>query len=180
MVNHFYSDPHFGHYNIIDYALRPYRTSDEMDDALVANYNAVVDPNDVVCWLGDCALGSVEKAKATMGRLNGRRILVLGNHDRTAGVMAGLGFELVMREAVIRISGRTCRLHHYPYAPPRNNSREKRQQHRHPVRRKGEVLIHGHTHTNDKAHDGMIHVGVDAWDYRPVPYEAVAELVRSV
>jgi len=46
-----------------------------------------------------------------------------------------------------------------------------------PVRRKGEVLIHGHTHLKRKLHENMIHVGVDAWDFRPVLYEEIEEMI---
>ena len=51
---------------------------------------------------------------------------------------------------------------------------------RRPPRIKGEVLIHGHTHQPRRRDGNQIHVGVDAWDYAPVPLAAIEALIREV
>jgi calcineurin-like phosphoesterase family protein len=48
VITHFYSDPHFGHTNIIKYCDRPFASVDEMNEELVARYNASVGPDDFV------------------------------------------------------------------------------------------------------------------------------------
>ena len=50
-----------------------------------------------------------------------------------------------------------------------------------PKRVEGKFLIHGHSHKKSKvSEDGfMIHVGVDAWDYRPVPLEAIEDIINK-
>jgi hypothetical protein len=50
-----------------------------MDEALVANWNSVVKPNDKVYHLGDVVIN--KKALKTLGRLNGDKVLIRGNHD---------------------------------------------------------------------------------------------------
>jgi calcineurin-like phosphoesterase family protein len=47
----------------------------------------------------------------------------------------------------------------------------------HPERKKGLVLLHGHTHDRLKVRGNQIHVGVDAWDWGPALYDDVAELI---
>lgn len=91
----FWSDPHFGHRNIIKYCHRPWNsgrdesgetvvTDDDvrrMDDDLVANFNAAVGPDDLTWCLGDFALGDRSRIPELVSRLNGRINLVMGNHD---------------------------------------------------------------------------------------------------
>lgn len=77
----FVSDNHFGHQNILLYEpiARPFATLDEMHEVMIERWNSVVRPNDKVYHLGDFAFGRVNIAFAS--RLNGRKQLVMGNHD---------------------------------------------------------------------------------------------------
>jgi calcineurin-like phosphoesterase family protein len=59
--------------------LRPWDNTEDMDEALVANWNAVVRPKDTVYHLGDVVIN--RRALATIARLNGTKILIKGNHD---------------------------------------------------------------------------------------------------
>lgn len=78
------SDTHFGHRNIITFQndgkpLRPFSSVEEMDETMVKNWNGVVKPKDTVYHLGDVVIN--RKALSTLDRLNGRKILIKGNHD---------------------------------------------------------------------------------------------------
>jgi len=79
------SDTHFGHKGVTQFLrkdgskLRPWDHPDEMDEALVANWNSVVEPRDRVYHLGDVAIN--RRALPILNRLNGRKVLVKGNHD---------------------------------------------------------------------------------------------------
>ncbi len=49
MSNKFYiSDWHYGHANVLAFDNRPFKTIEEMDNALVERWNAVVKPGDTV------------------------------------------------------------------------------------------------------------------------------------
>jgi calcineurin-like phosphoesterase family protein len=52
---YFTADQHFGHAGIIGLCKRPFRSVEEMDEAMIANWNAVVGPDDEVWHLGDFA-----------------------------------------------------------------------------------------------------------------------------
>ncbi len=90
-VRKFYiADTHFRHAKIIECCDRPYASTDEMDNELIRRWNAVVGVGDIVYHLGDFAfgLGDEEAIKNVFSRLNGRKVLVLGNHDfRKNGVV---------------------------------------------------------------------------------------------
>jgi len=111
----FYADPHFGHSNILKYCVRPFGTVDEMNGELIDRYNNVIEDDDTVLWLGDCFFHGTYDG--ILEELNGTKILIIGNHDRSMAAMAKLGFALVLQEAVIDIGGVTCRVNHYPYKP---------------------------------------------------------------
>jgi len=83
----FTSDSHFGHKNILEYEkdARPFKTLEEMHHVLINNWNSVVSKNDIVYHLGDFAFGRHNISIA--GRLNGRKKLVLGNHDTYPSVL---------------------------------------------------------------------------------------------
>ena len=52
----FSADAHYGHKRIIEYCDRPFESVDEMDRALIENWNEVVQPEDDVYFLGDFTL----------------------------------------------------------------------------------------------------------------------------
>lgn len=79
------SDTHIGHVGVTKFLdkngnkIRPYDTVEEMDEALIANWNSVVKPKDKIYHLGDVVIN--RKALATLARLNGDKVLIKGNHD---------------------------------------------------------------------------------------------------
>jgi calcineurin-like phosphoesterase family protein len=180
-VKAFYSDPHFGHKNIIKYAGRPFADVPTMNQGLIDRYNAVIDPDDTVMWLGDCAFMSSKKFKEIMERLNGRKLLIRGNHDHSPGKMVKMGFDLVLDECHMVIADRICRLKHYPYldGEPQDCRHDDRYADRRPPKVDGEILIHGHTHSAIKFYKNMVHVGVDAWNCGPALYEEVEAIIRK-
>jgi len=80
------SDHHFHHRAILDERMavrRPFASIEEHDETLIANWNAAVRPEDTVWHLGDfCYRCPEERAQAIFRRLNGRKFLVRGNHDK--------------------------------------------------------------------------------------------------
>lgn len=74
------ADLHFGHEKIIDYCKRPFKNIFDMNKTLVKNWNKAVRKDDVVFVLGDVALRK-NYVKEYVPKLNGKKILVKGNHD---------------------------------------------------------------------------------------------------
>jgi len=94
------SDIHFSHRNILQYC--PHRVHESftddiksaddleidflielMNEKIISNWNEKVEPDDDVFILGDVAMGKIALAPALIRRLNGRKHLVAGNHDKT-------------------------------------------------------------------------------------------------
>lgn len=80
------SDTHFGHENCCTKfkkadgsPLRPFSCAEEMDEEMVKRWNERVKPNDKVYHLGDVVIA--KRHLATLGRLNGDKVLIKGNHD---------------------------------------------------------------------------------------------------
>ncbi len=96
------SDTHFWHENIIKYCSRPYASVAEMNEDMVAKWNAVVKKDDIVWHLGDFCFGAKEHVKEIVSRLNGRISLVLGNHDHhKPGFYYDSGFHRVYDHPVV-------------------------------------------------------------------------------
>jgi calcineurin-like phosphoesterase family protein len=82
MKNFVISDTHFSHKNIIKYCNRPFQHIDEMNETLIKNWNDVVGKDDRVFHLGDFAFErDLNRLAFLRSRLNGRIILIRGNHD---------------------------------------------------------------------------------------------------
>lgn len=77
---YFIADTHFGHENVIRFCDRPFSSADDMDEAMIANWNARVRGNDTVYILGDMFFRSTN-AEAILQRLRGKKRLIVGNHD---------------------------------------------------------------------------------------------------
>lgn len=57
---------HFNHTNIIRFCSRPFKDVEHMNETLIANWNRVVGPDNIVFHLGDfCLGGSAEWTKDT-------------------------------------------------------------------------------------------------------------------
>jgi calcineurin-like phosphoesterase family protein len=89
------ADHHFGHTNIIAYEGRPFADAGEMDAAMVERWNRVVRPGDTVYHLGDFALASKDRTSELVSALDGRKVLVRGNHDGSTRHMLECGFDEV-------------------------------------------------------------------------------------
>ena len=75
----FIADTHFGDERIIRYENRPFSSADEMDACLIQKWNEKVTEDDTVYVLGDFGADGCERK--ILSSLNGKKYLVLGNHD---------------------------------------------------------------------------------------------------
>ena len=95
-------DLHLGHRNIIKYCNRPFKDVEDMTEQLVKNWNSVVGANDIVYIVGDFALCGKQKIIEITKRLNGRKRLILGNHDGASiNTYREAGFEYVYNHPIV-------------------------------------------------------------------------------
>lgn len=81
----FVADTHFGHWNIVKYCKRNFNSIDEHDKALIDAWNNKVGKDDLVYHLGDFCTWkeSANTLRRYREQLNGKIILVRGNHDKS-------------------------------------------------------------------------------------------------
>lgn len=84
------SDTHWNHANIIQYENRP----QDHKEQIIANWNKVVQPEDLVIHLGDVIMGlnAAENLPSIMATLPGKKILCRGNHDHEKQWGTNVGF----------------------------------------------------------------------------------------
>jgi calcineurin-like phosphoesterase family protein len=193
------SDLHFGHRLVAGKrgfwkhvsADGPPEPDTELHDAtLIATWNATVKPSDTVWVLGDVTLRGFMDVKMSIFRLNGIKHLVLGNHDEGHPAHRGShkklalyrgAFESVHTSESVRLEGQDVLLSHFPYDGD-GKAEDRFVQWR--LRDEGKAIIHGHTHlpgqlTRSKAGSLQIHVGLDAWEMKPVPEAIVMRMLRT-
>lgn len=82
-MNYYISDLHFDHKNIIKFDNRPFSDVEEMNQALINNWNSVIQNNDTVYILGDFCWGKADRWVEILKQLKGQKVLIQGNHDLT-------------------------------------------------------------------------------------------------
>lgn len=130
---------------------RPYATVEEHDRDLVERWNATVNKADTVWHLGDVYFGGKDN-HLILGRLNGIKRLVLGNHD-----VYPRGFYEMYFSKIYGVAEKgECVLSHIPVhslqVGPGNRYRRN---------------IHGHLHSNVLADSRYRCVSVEQTGYRP-------------
>lgn len=170
-MDFFTSDHHFYHKNIIEYCNRPYADLEEMHDDMIAKWNETVGNDDRVYCLGDFSFGNVGQTKDILAQLNGYKILIRGNHDSNGTCKL---FDEWHQNLDFHSEYFTFLLSHYPY---KTDGYEDKRELYTPTSDK--FLIHGHVHNKWNFKGNMINVGVDVWDFYPIPLEYIEESYAS-
>lgn len=194
----FSSDWHCGHAKSIEFDARPFRDLDHMHEVLVNNYNSTVTPSGICYFLGDMSNQQASEFYKIVSRLNGTKILILGNHDR--GVQWGYasGFDAVMYSASLVIAERIVTLTHCPLRgvpreecvnmrgyQPGDNWHGEHKNGRFSLPDFGQMHLHGHIHSRpdkpgSKKIDGrQFDVGCVANNYRPVSQSVIESWVAK-
>ncbi len=166
MKTFFTADYHLGHFNIIAYCNRPFKTLEIMNDTIIKNHNERVKSEDRVFFVGDFCFrnspggkageGTIHKAEFYRKQLNGDIIFIKGNHDRNNSLKTNT------ERVIIRYGGRRiCLVHNPIHADPSY-----------------ELNFVGHVHNNWKfkalsEKSFMINVGTDVWGFKPVNFEEI-------
>lgn len=145
-MNYFISDLHFlcnsqtqaG----INYDNRPFANTEEMNNYILRQWNKKVTNGDTVYILGDVSLrGKNDELVSLVARLNGKKVLIVGNHDDLSDYRYRMLFHDVChyKEVAETVEGKTYKLvlFHYPILMWNG-------QHR------GTILLYGHTHNSSE------------------------------
>jgi calcineurin-like phosphoesterase family protein len=158
------SDTHFFHKNIIQYENRPFQDVEEMNDILIKNWNNIVKKNDKVFHLGDVSFSNKEKTKEIICKLNGYKILIMGNHDKQHPVSwwKETGFNEVYKWPIIY-----CQWYIFSHEPVYLSETM-------PY-----INIHGHTHSKkiESANNSFINVCIEQTQYKPILFK---DLMRKL
>lgn len=157
-ANYIISDTHFNHHNVIKYSNRPFESVEQMNQTLITNWNNTVKKTDTIYILGDFVFGNKESISKTLSQLNGKKILIMGNHDRRIKKnpiwWLNLGFDVV---------------HNYPIV-----YRDKYILSHEPIEDTGRFInIHGHIHDEQIDIGKYINVSVEHWNYTPINLDKI-------
>lgn len=108
------ADWHYGHENILSYDSRPFKTVEEMNEALINNWNNVVSSDDIVYVLGDMFWCKTTDAIEVLDKLNGQKVLIQGNHDRCRDAQFRSKFVEIDEYMEIKDGDKDVVLCHYP------------------------------------------------------------------
>lgn len=167
MKTFFTSDLHLGHIRIIELSHRPFADINEMNETLIRNWNAVVGPGDVVYALGDIFMGQSENAFLRK-RLNGKMILVKGNHDKKDGLLLTAGVDEIHRTLEIELDGYKLYLAHIPVHLPDPSERTYPSDLIPSPPEDYDYFLCGHVHNQWKRRGKTINVGVDVSNFTPL------------
>ena len=175
----FTSDTHFGHQPEFLWKPRGFSSVEEMDEAIIENWNKVVKPNDIIYHLGDTMLNDNVYGLECFKRLNGQIFLIYGNHDSDArknllftelsGKMLGGWYAWLFKYGKLSIY-----MSHYPTLTANYDEKHFNQH---------VLSLHGHTHqrTNwlDPKNPFLYHVGLDSHNNTPVHIDEVITDIRQ-
>ena len=158
----FTSDTHFAHKKIIEYCDRPFSSVEEMDRAIINNWNSIVGKGDDIYHLGDFCFG--DSSKYTR-QLNGCIHLIPGSHDEnTVGWCDPV---VTIKTPIIdEVSGRHIRITMCHYA-----------MRSWPLSHYASWHIYGHHHGKLPPYGLSFDVGVDAWNFSPI---SIFEIQRKM
>lgn len=165
------SDTHFNHANILKYepVSRPFETIEEMNNTIIKNWNSVVAEEDTVYVCGDMFMGRLDKINEILDQLNGKIVLVRGNHDTKNRLEYFKEYGIEVKDIdYISYKGRFFILCHFPIASEEfiNMVRQDNSE---------VILLYGHIHSKaPKGYvDGTYHVGMDTNNLTPISLEQI-------
>lgn len=148
-MEYFISDLHFDHKNILKFERVEFKTIEDHNEFIVASINSVVTKLDTLYILGDIGddLGLIK-------RINGRKILIMGNHDRKSKDLYKEYFDEVYNHPLY--INRRVILSHIPV----------------PVT-SGTLNVHGHLHGSYLDSNNHFNVSAMLINYRPVSSKVI-------
>lgn len=173
---YFTSDTHFHHANIIKYSNRPFADKWEMNEALITNWNSIVQPEDTIYHLGDVSFGDEKETDKIFNRLNGDIKLCYGNHDqvikknkslqdRFSEIREYYELKFTMKDG----TGNMLVMCHFPMVVWNKSHR-------------GSFMLHGHCHGSLKypMQAKIMDVGTDPCKFFPISIKQVEDHMKNL
>lgn len=173
MAIYFTADTHFGHANIIKFCGRPYQNKAEHDEALIDNWNSIINKHDQVYHLGDFGFGRAEELRKIADRLHGSISLIKGNHDKCCSDEIFLRrFNWIKDYHLFQKDKYKIVLFHYAQRTWHFSNH-------------GGMHLFGHSHGNLEPHGLSFDVGVDYVNkifgqYRPISFDEVIQYMSTL
>lgn len=164
------SDTHLNHRNILNFIdeegnrVRPFGSVNEMNEKIIDRWNSVVKPGDKVYHLGDVAFGSKKEFPDLWAKFNGKKRLIVGNHDDIKFMTPY--FDKVMMWRVWMDHGLL-----FSHVPVHQSAFTNN--------RIGLFNVHGHIHSNPTPDGPYFNVSVEAVNYTPIHIETLAQIARE-
>lgn len=195
----FTSDWHVGHEKALTYDEAPFTDLEGKHETLIKRYNACVPDKGICYFLGDMG-NKTEDMHKVITRLQGTKVLLLGNHDKGMNTMYNVGFDAVMYSATIYIGDHRITMSHCPLLGIKREDTslfahngiienwhgETREKHRRSaLQDEGQFHLHGHTHCrkgkaqSQKILDRQYDVGCMGNNYTPVSLSTIESWVMT-
>ncbi len=160
----FIGDLHLDHANIIKYCNRPFKTTKEMNDTIIKNWNNSINKCDVVYFLGDMSYGvGSRKTSYWLNVLNGNIIFIKGSHDRSRKIN-------FYNKVILNYKDKKFLLVHDPKDIPKDWHG---------------WVIHGHHHNNYPREfplinkkNKTINVSAEMLNYKPLSIKELLKLIK--
>ena len=158
------SDTHFFHVNVGRYCNRP----DNWQELIIKNWNDRISPEETVLHLGDFSFGKKSNFDVLTELLNGKMILIRGNHDRLSRTRyESCGVDIYNTPIQVVFSDDTKIIFsHRPIVPVED----------------GWINLHGHIHNSPPPPEGStlrpnhINMSIEVRDYRPWRLSEIIDL----
>lgn len=173
----FTSDLHLFHDRQFVWGPRGFNSIYEMNEAIVKNWNEVVQPEDDVYVLGDLMLNNNEAALSLIKQLKGQIHVVRGNHDTdTRMELYNNCYNIVeiTEGQFLNIKGYHFYLNHFPTFTSNLEKGADLKVHL--------INLFGHTHQKEKFYNQipfMYNVALDAHDNKLVSFEEIIEDIQA-
>lgn len=174
---YFTSDLHFNHDKEFIYKNRGFNSIEEMNNAIIKNWNNTINDSDTVYILGDIMLGLSDESIKLFNKLKGQKKIVLGNHDtsyRAEIYSQAPNTEVLGYAYLIKIKKQLFYLSHYPTIM-RDDPAHFRLNH-------SAICLFGHIHSTEKFYKDypyIYHVGLDAHNFTPVALPDILDDIRA-
>lgn len=163
------SDTHFGHDNILLYEkdARPFADLEEHDAQLIKRWNNLVGPEDRVIHLGDVAFKPATRLDEVLPQLNGKKTLIMGNHD-VGNIETYLKYFKIKPCGLVSIpdSEKTAVLTHFPIHDSQLDFRFG-------------LNVHGHTHSHVVQSTKHINISCEQTALRPLAHHELERLMKE-